>query len=158
MESLLIVQLLHGLLANGIKTDKLLEGVGEEGGLFPGLGVFIPDDCLCHEVVKVVLLLQLAVVDLRVQVVRLAVVQLLGQLGGILIEVHIGVLTADESLIGPNHIFPVYTGCQLLLHVLNHMLCCLVLAQQDVDLSSDRVLVLVAEIIDAGFGPLLLVS
>jgi hypothetical protein len=56
MEGTLIIELLEGAFLDIAELDELLLDVGHENRLLASLRVFVFDDCLCHEVVNVVLL------------------------------------------------------------------------------------------------------
>lgn len=105
-----------------------MEDVGHEDGLLASLRVLVLDDCLGHEVVHVVLLLELVVVYLGVDVDCLLLVdELLAELGAVFFVDYVCVLAAYLDFVGPDDVLSIYRGSHLLPDVFDQVLSRLVL-------------------------------
>lgn len=152
MKCLLVVQLLQCLLTNLIKLNKFLENISQKSRLLTCLSVLITNHSLSHKMMQVIFLLQLVIVNLRTnEKWFLLVVKTLSQLIHIFIKSYIGILRTNNHLISPNHIIPVNRSFHLLFYVLNQMLSCFVLVEQNVDLFSKRVFVFMTKFINTCF-------
>lgn len=127
MESLLVVHFLHGLLLDVVEFDEFLQDVGQERRLLAGLRVLVLDHRLSHEVVDVILFLQVFGVEFGIYVSWcLLVMQFLGEFVHIIIEGYVGILTLYDDLIGPYNVISVNRSNHLLLDILHKVISCFI--------------------------------